>query len=563
MQSGGKVAIQEAAEMLASGNDDGARSLCERLLRADPRNTDAMGLLAGTEMRRGNYPRAIEILKNTVALYPTDPVHRFNLGLSYMRAGMPEEAVEHFRIAIRLKPDFGEAYNRLCGTAGQLGRLEEAVTAGEAAVRLIPDSAVAQMNLATAYDTSGRAQRAFQHYQEAARLAPNHPVIQCTLGDAFAGTGDKQASEDCYREAIRLRAEYTPPYRQLARLRRCTSAEDPDFSAVHRLLGNTSVPEAERSHLHFALGKMYEDCEKYDEAFHHFSLANRIENSKHRFNRQELVDFVSGIISLYTPEFLKSHSASGDVSALPTFIVGMPRSGTTLINQIIGSHPKGLGAGELYWFGQIEHKLQVALGSSEPYPACMRQFNSETAVQLAGQYIEYIQTLAEGRQYERIVDKLPGNFLHLGLIALLFPNARIVHCRRDPLDTCLSIYCILFPGSVPFGYDLQNIGIVYREYRRLMRHWQAVIPGRLLTVDYEDLVRDQEAVSRRIIEFIGLPWDDACMDFTQSRNRVRTVSAFQVRQGIYSSAIGRWRHYERHLGPLRQVLDERPESELD
>ena len=555
MQNSQKNRIQYALDAFHSGNISKARRLCAQLLKKKPDNPHAMGLMSDILMHQGDYKAAIEILIKSSVLNPQNAENHFKLGFAYMRLGEHEDALTHFRNATHINQDFGEAYNRLCGTAGQLGKLEEAIQAGEIAVRLLPGSPVAHMNLATAYDAYGHTQLALKHFKEAARLAPAHPVIQCSLGDALSGTADKHAAEKCYRNTIRLQPKFTRPYRQLSRLRKYTLPEDADFKILENLLHDHTIPESDRSHLHFALGKMHEDCGLYNKSFRHLEIANRIENKKHNFDPNAFTKFSSDVISFYTGDVLENRIEIGSPSAVPVFIVGMPRSGSTLLEQIIACHPRAFGAGELYWFGQVEQRVQNILSISDSYPGCVRNLDKKSARSLAGDYLEYLDILSGKDVYERITDKLPGNFMHLGLISLLFPNARIINCRRNPLDTCFSIYSILFPGSMDFSHDLKNIAVVYNQYTRLMQHWSKILPHNILTVDYEDLVQNQEEVSRQLIDFISLPWDDACLDFSRNKNRVRTVSAFQVRKGMYTSAVGRWTHFEKHLEPLFETLD--------
>lgn len=550
-----KSRLKQAIKRFRSGKLAEADRLCSTILGKEPDNTGALSLLADIALERGDFNSRLAALDKIVSLRPEQPVYQFNLGMAFLQADMPEKAIQCLRTSVRLKPDFGEAHSRLCGTAGQLGKLEEAVIAGETAVHLIPNSVVAQLNLATAYDAIGRTQLALHHYKLSSNLAPDNPVIRCVLGDALIGAGARQEAERSYRKAIELQPQYTPPYRQLSRLHKYTTAANKDFSRISNLLKDTSIAESARSHLHFALGKMYEDCGLYNESFQHLEIANQIENKKHNFNPGAFTAFASDVISFYTSDFLENRASIGDPSTVPVFIVGMPRSGSTLVEQIIACHPQGFGGGELYWFGQIEHKLRNIISTSDPYPVCVRNLDVKSSRSLAGEYLEYLGTLSEDGNYARITDKLLGNFMHLGLITLLFRNARIIHCRRNPLDTCFSIYSILFPGNLNFSHDLKNIGLVYNQYTRLMQHWETVMPTRIMTVDYEDLVQNQESASRRLIDFIGLSWDDACLDFSRNKNRVRTVSAFQVRKGMYTSAVGRWTHFEKHLEPLFETLD--------
>ena len=241
----------------------------------------------------------------------------------------------------------------------------------------------------------------------------------------------------------------------------------------------------------------------------------------------------------------------GNISNTPVFIVGVPRSGTSLVEQILSSHSDVFGAGELTWVGVVASSIQDNLKTDTHYPECIQELTKSNINGLAEQYLRYLHTLANNES--RITDKMPNNFLHLGLIHILFPNARIIHCRRDPRDTCVSIYTEYFPDGLPYSYNLLKLGAFYKQYERIMDHWRTVIgAGLIIDIDYENLVKNQEEESRRLVKFIGLDWDDSCMDFYRKKRRVNTVSNLQVKKPMYSSSIGRWKHYEKYLQTLDQ-----------
>jgi hypothetical protein len=306
----------------------------------------------------------------------------------------------------------------------------------------------------------------------------------------------------------------------------------------------------ERAYLHFHLGHLYDRTGEYDRAFSHFRQGNNLVQSP--YDSDEHHRLVSSLIRAYDPASLATHPRATLPTEQPIFIVGMPRSGTTLVEQILTSHPRVYGAGELDDLSQIAAALPRTLGSAEPYPRCLDTLTQAQVDALAQQHLAKLAALSGNAP--RVTDKMPLNFLNLGLIALLFPHARVIHCTRDPLDTCLSCYFCNFAGNLPYTYDLAHLGQFYKEYTRLMRHWKKVLPVRMREVSYEQLVADPEAQMRALVAFCGLDWDGNCLEFHNTERAVMTASDVQVRRPIYNSSVGLWRRYEKHLAPLLEAL---------
>ena len=262
---------------------------------------------------------------------------------------------------------------------------------------------------------------------------------------------------------------------------------------------------------------------------------------------------VSHLIDTLNEDYLRKKIIPRDEhSNLPIFIVGMPRSGTTLTEQIIASHPAVYGAGELEAISRISQELSKDHEDTGGYPECMLHFQNQEIEKLANGYLSNLRALAGDVLH--VTDKMPHNFLHLGLIAILFPGARVVNCKRHPLDTCLSIYTQKFTNVHPYAYDLTELGQYYRQYERLMAHWEHVLADRIFTIQYEELIEEPEATSRRLIGYIDLPWDDRCLEFHETERPVKTASQWQVRQPVYKKSVNRWENYETHLAPLKRAL---------
>jgi tetratricopeptide (TPR) repeat protein len=340
-------------------------------------------------------------------------------------------------------------------------------------------------------------------------------------------------------------------------MHRYQNAAEPDVKEIFALLQKPDTSPENKEHLLFTLGKVYDDCGLYDEAFEYFRQANEIRNTSVFYNVDAVTKLTDGIIEVFSPNFLSQKFAFASESKLPLFIVGMPRSGTTLLASILSNHPAIATAGELPDMADYAMRLGELLKSGTPYPQAARQVTPTAASHTIHEYERRLQRDAKaGAAY--VIDKNPLNFRHLGFIAMLFPQAHIIHCTRDPLDTCLSNYFTRFPLSLDYAFDLRNIGHFYREYARLMEHWRKIPALKILDVSYEDLILRTEPAARRMLDFLGLAWDARCLAPHTNPNPIETASDWQVRQPIYQQSLERWRHYEKHLGPLKEALSRKP-----
>ena len=496
-----------------------AEALCRRALAERPNSADAAALLGLVLIGRKRPKEAVSYYRRALTLDPKRaPVH-YNLGTALKAVGDRAAAAESFRRALALDPKHVAALNNLGNTLRDMGRPAAAIDCFRRALALKPDYSPAHNNLGNALRDIGDAPGAVASFRRALDLRPGDPDLIYNLSTA---------------------KRFGP--------------ESPEIAEAEAALGAKGLSAKDRCHLHFALGKMYDDGGAAAKAFAHYREANRLKRP--RFDRRARVALTSRLIASVSKGLLRRLRPIGHTSERPVFIIGMPRSGTTLVEQIVASHPRAFGAGELEDLPEIVMELGKALKTDARYPENLRLITARAARDLAMRYLKHLRALSPGA--ERVTEKGIGNYLHVGLIAALFPKARIIHIRRDPLDTCLSCYFHNFTGRQDYTYDLVDIGVYYREYERLMAHWRKVLLRPMLEVQYEELVADQAAVSRRIIAHCGLDWDDRCLDFHRTERAVQTASAGQVRQPIYASSIGRWRPYERHLGPLKRALGLEP-----
>lgn len=498
---------------------------------------------------QGRLDEAAQCYEAVLARGP-NPFSHCNLGNVRQRQQRLDEAIVHYRQALALEPGRAEFYNNLGNTLRQQGLYADAKAALAEALRLNPDYAEAHANLGKLLLESGAdREEAAASYRRALALKPDF----ATAAAGEAGILEKQGEfERAYsRLEPFLRAEVPSVaialvFASVCRpLGRCGDA----ITLLGRVLGN----EGEQLHvsdcipLHFALGRLLDAAGEYDRAFAHYQQANDL--TDRRLDLQQHIQRNEAIMATYSKAFMAGAPRAANDSQRPVFIVGMPRSGTSLVEQILASHAAVFGGGEL----EEMNRIVAELAARALYPQCVESLSSDRLTQLAARYLDYIDGLA-GPEAVRVTDKMPSNYLHLGLIRLLFPEARVIHCVRDPLDTCLSCYFQNFDERLPYTYNLRQLGAYYAHYRRLMDHWRSVLDGPFLELQYEDLVADQEGVSRTLVEFCGLEWDPRCLRFYETRRAVATASYDQVRRPLYNSSVGRWRHYERHLGPLREAL---------
>lgn len=386
----------------------------------------------------------------------------------------------------------------------------------------------------------------------AAELKPGLAAVYNNMGGIYQEQGKFEKTAEAHNKAIATDENFAPVYLACRKFKE----EDAGFiDNLQRLLERDGIKEEETASLRFALGKINDDLGRYEKAFFNYKEANRIENKKYEFDREKHAGHISRIMETFTPEFFAERRNIGAGHDLPIMVLGMIRSGTTLVEQIISSHPRVHGAGELNFWNDIEKKHNPD-GVAGPPEAGYGMISGETALQIAQKYVDCLRSFSKTAWH--ITDKTPGNFLCIGLIHLVFPKARIIHLKRNPVDTCLSIYFHKFAGYHPYGYDLDNLVFYYRQYQRLMEHWRGVLPTDVFhEVQYEDLVKEHEKTSRELIGFCELPWDERCLRFHQTERPVKTCSNWQVRQPIYKSYTARWKRYEPYLGPLSALLTEK------
>lgn len=582
------IVLQEAGKLEES------LSCLEQVVALQPEYAEAQNNLGNTFKRLGRLDRARACYEKALALAPNYAEALSNLANLMTDLGQLDQALAYARQAISINPRLGDAY--INAAAAELARWhnEAGLRWVDALLAFAPQHSGGLVVRATALRHLERLDEALDTARRAASLAPENGDVQNVLGEVLQALGRSAEALTAYERAAAVpglapekalinqgvvlmengdKAEARAVFdRVLAQFPRSASAwfnradlvtfqpGDPTIAQMEALLGPDGLqPQNDLTALHFALGKAWMDVGDGGRAFAHFGEGNRLKRSTFVYDADATRRWMDAIIAAFPPAlFERMGPALAELGAgngagarggddLPVFVLGMPRSGTTLVEQILASHAGVQGAGEL----STLNRLVEALG---PYPETVGKLTPTDLQTLGHRYVERVRPLAAGKR--RVVDKMPSNFLFAGLIALALPQARIIHVRRDPVDTCLSCYTKLFTREQLFSYDLTELGRFYRDYDRLMAHWRAVLPAdRFLEVRYEDLVADLEGQSRRMVSFIGLDWDPACLGFHQTRRIVRTASVNQVRQPVFNSSIGRWKSYAPYLGPLLTALE--------
>jgi tetratricopeptide (TPR) repeat protein len=386
--------------------------------------------------------------------------------------------------------------------------------------------------------------------ERAIELQPARAVFHFNLGVGHRNHGNFTAANCSYQRAIELQEDYGEAWGAWVATQHYTEAGD-DLSLILKQL-QQPLEDDNQCFFQFSAGKICDDIGDHAAAFGHFQQGNGLKQKA--WKEAEFGKTCEGIRSVFTADFLSQRAAGGVADASPIFIVGMPRSGSSLVEQILAGHPQVFGAGELPDIPSIVADMGKRMKPIQPYPVFVPFLPAQVFTGFGAAYLDRVAKLA-GQTGLRSVDKLPSNFLHVGMIRLLFPGAKIIHSRRHPLDTCLSCYVQNFAKGQEFSTDLETLGRYFNEYSVMMRHWHEVLPGQVFDLDYETLVDQTEPTVRKLLEFCDLPWDERCLDFTGTQRRVSTASAWQVRQPLHNRSIGRWRHYEQQLAPLKDIID--------
>jgi tetratricopeptide (TPR) repeat protein len=519
----------------------------ESVTSDQPRSSSLKSLFAhGNKcMSQGTYPEAIQSYRQLLEIEPRHSAALNNLGAALCELGNYQEAESYFRQAIKLEPHYVDPYTNLGNALNVKGAFYEAESYLRRALKLNPRFVRARTNLGLTLANLGHLRDAKAHFEKALKIEPRNS--EALFGLALVAQAEGQLAEagDLTERALRINPKMAKALANSINLRKM-SASDNGLLGRAEVLAASGITALDESELRFAIGKYCDDVGDFDKAFQNYKRGNElVKPIADPYDPMARKNFVDCMIRVYTRDVIARSPTDASDSLKPVFVVGMPRSGTSLAEQIIASHPSARGAGELEFWSRAVHEHRDAVMSGT--------LGESTRSKLAAAYLSALE--AKNGSAARIVDKLPRNADYLGLIHLAFPHARIINMQRDPIDTCLSCYFQKFL-HLNFTLDLSSLADYFRQHQRLMAHWRAVLPrGTLLDVPYEQLVADQEGWSRKIVDFLGLEWNDQVLEFHKTDRPVVTASSWQVRQKIYGNSVQRWRNYAKYIGPLADLKD--------
>lgn len=515
-----------AAEKLAGGRISEAEEICRNLLKRDPMDVSAMCLLADIGMRLGALADAEKLLAR----------------------------------CLELAPDYHLARGHLAQLFSKRHRFDEALVELDWIEKAGAETTPLKLLRAQIYVRIGRTEDALNLYREVERDGPASAPLQLSLGHTLKTLGRQDEAIAAYRKAAQLDACSGEAYWSLANLKTYRFDQN-EISAMREAAKSENIGREDFLHLCFSLGKALEDAREYDEAFLHYRRGNAIRRRTVRYDADEHHRDMETLKAFFTPtRIAELQSKGGHPSREPILIVGLPRAGSTLIEQILASHSEVEGTQELPDLIAIARRLAGKKSADDPshYPAVLSEMSGQELEALGQEYLDRTRVHRSGKPY--FIDKMPNNFAHIGLLSAILPNATIIDARRNPMDCCFSGYKQLFAKGQNFTYALSDIGRYYRAYVELMRHWDAVLPGKVIRVFNEDVIAEPELQIRRLLDGIGLPFEQGCLEFHRNERAVRTASSEQVRRPINSSGVGRWRNFEHHLDPLKQALGDVLES---
>ena len=534
-----------------NGQFAAAEAVLRQIVHSAPDHHSAWHMLGLLAFEVGNLELASQLIAHAVRLNNAVALYHRNLGELHRRLGRLAEAVAAGERATALAPDDLDAHYNLGLAHTDKGEWDAAIRAYRRALELNPNHGLSWNNLGAALEKKGDLAGAEAAYARAVALNPAHHEAQNNLGAIYSEQGRLEDACRCFEDSIRANPDFIEPHFNLSSLK-TYRADDPHLLYLERnLVKAGDMPVKARIRYWFALGKAREDVGHYDEAFAAYAEGNRLQHELLPCDEVRADAMLERLTTVFDRDFFAARRDVRGSDKAPIFIVGMPRSGTTLLEQILASHLAVHGAGELPDLNQVI--MDAPARAERRFPDFVPDLQPDEFRRMGEAYAERVWRLAPGAQH--ITDKMPANFFYIGMIRLMLPNAKIIHAMRDPMDSCFSNYARLFNDTMEFAYDLGTLGRYYVRYIKLMRHWHAVLPaGSILDLRYEDMVADTEGQARRILDYLGLPWDDGCLAFHRNKRHVKTASVAQVRKPIYKTSVARWRRFESHLQPLLEIV---------
>jgi len=524
-----------------------------KALRYAPDHPMLLNNIGNVLVMQGAHEKALGWLNKAAKQDPDNAVTHCNLGNSLRGLGNYVGAVDEYRRAIELNPRQAMFFHNLGEIQIELGELRGAVDCYEQALEINPEDTKAWQGLGKVWNALGDLDKAVSSYQKAISIDPTSAQSFQGLGAAYRDHGEIENALSALYEAIEIDPKLVSAYLVLARIRKFTEF-DADMKAMEALFSAKELTEKQRSLLAFSLAKAYEDIGEYDKSIELVITAAQLKRKRFDYSISETRTKFDRIKEIFPPDFFSKCPDVAEADQTPIFVIGMPRSGTSLVEQILASHPAVFGAGELNGLPLVYKSVDKSTSGSQTgtFPEGLVGLGVDEMADLGRQYLARLRQYSPDSTY--IIDKLPHNFMRVGLIRAALPGARIIHCMREPMDNCLSLFKTDFLEGHPYSYDMTELGQYYRLYLELMDYWRTTLPGFIYDQSYEELVHHQEEQTRRLLKHCDLPWDDACLDFHKTRRKIATASSSQVVRPIYQKSVNLWSRYERHLQPLISSL---------
>ena len=509
--------IHKATQLAKDGDSKQAEDIYRSVLKRDPNHVEAARLLARIAKEKKRY----------------------------------RDAEVFLRHAVKIAPDYARLWVDLTNVLKASDKLDEALESASTVLQLAPEMADAHMLYAGVLGRMGRHEEAIRGYEKTLEIAPNKPGALCSMAHHLKTIGDQDKAIATYRNCIGIKPDHAEAYWSLANLK-TFQFNDSEIETMHALLDDDALPDESRVHFHNALGLDCESRRDYESAFSHYQQCNSLRRKSESYDPVEIELGNDKIIEVFDEEFLRKHATAGNPDASPIFIVGLPRSGSTLLEQILASHSMVDGTHELPDLASVVQGVRPPGKRKLRFPDTVLGMSTGGWKKIGEAYIASTNKYRAGAAH--FIDKNPNNFMLIGLLRLALPNAKIINARRHPLDSCFGSYKQLFAAGQPFSYDLTELGEYYLQYSRLMDHWHQLMPGFILDVRYEEVVADLDTQIRRLLDYCGLPFEEECLRFHETDRAVKTASSEQVRRPIYTSSVNLWRNYEANLGELIDVL---------
>jgi len=535
------------------GNYDEARTLLRKALEKDSSLSEVWFELGDVNLRQGFYKKAEQCFLRVVDIKPKFVMGHAYLGLSYYRMNLLDKAIISYNRLLDIQPDNLSAICNIGLTYLNMGHRDEAVKHCRKAIAIDSNFFDAHLLLANALSALGRYEDAYVSYSDAKNIQPNDMNVIGGMANSLIKLGEYQKAYNIVSPYIDLLSDNVDINIAYASVSKEMSCETKAQKCLELLIERKDLTNDQYIQLHFSLGELCDKTGQYDKAFKYYETGNNRVNRS--YSEEEDSRTIERIIDFFSKKNVAS-SNEKETSKVNVFIVGMPRSGTSLVEQILSRHSRVFSAGELNKIPELSNKSAQIIAGNSSYPECLEDINEKEKSKLSEEYLECFSDAEAGAVI--LTDKLPHNFMYLGFIERLFPDALVIHCKRNPLDTCISNYFQYFSDPIAYPYKLENIGSHYLNYQRLMHHWSSNLSLPVLEVNYEELVSNQESISKKMIEFCDLAWEEKCLSFYESDRAARTASHAQVRKKIYKSSVEKWRNYEQFLEPLIKRFKERP-----